>query len=90
MKKNKNFANLNFFSYSTEAPIDMGPPGATNFCKKAKRQKWEKSSPKNKNDSNKSIEFFGEDVLWFGFHHYLAEKKSIKFWVKTFCFLNQI
>ena len=45
-----------FFSYSTEAPIVMGPPVQPISAKK-QTKKMGKSSPKNKNDTNKSTEF---------------------------------
>ena len=45
-----------FFSCSTEASLDMGPQ-MQQISKKIKRQKWEKTSSKNKKDTNKSIKF---------------------------------
>ena len=52
---------------------------------KIKRQKLEKTSPKNKNDTNKSIEFSVKTVFGLVFT-VIWQKKNIKFRVKTFLF----
>ena len=45
-----------FFSCSPESSLDVDPQ-VEEISVKIKRQKWEKSSPKNKNDRDKSIAF---------------------------------
>ena len=82
MKKNINSANFcknfilqKFFSYSTEAPIDMGPQ-VQQISAKSKRQKWEKSSPKNKNDTNKRVEFLVKTFFGLVFTIIWQKKKA--------------
>ena len=52
---------------------------------KKQTKKMGKSSSKNKNDTDESIELLMEIYFMFGFHLHLA-KKSIKFTIKTFIF----
>ena len=73
-----------FFSYSTETPIDMGPQ-EQQISAKSKRQKWEKSSSKNKNDTNKRIEFLVKTFFGLVFT-IIWQKKKHKIYGKNVLF----
>ena len=81
------FFVFDFFSYSTETPLNMGPLVQQISVKKATDKNWKSIHQKIKITRIKALNF-SEDLPWFGFHLHLA-KKNMKFAVKTFCFLLQ-